>query len=221
MEDDMIQFGHGATVFSAFLVVFSNVVTLSYVRMSHDGGQRAHYVTVCKEQLKLIGSAINLYRYEHGGIMPGALIDLVPNYIGADMVICPFTREMARDTIKDRRREGVWPSYWYPPLKAREEAAKTINTIISYKDALVRRGNDTPVVICRDHREPWSLDPLLFLRRPDIIRNFNLPKPDYPVWDYPGEDVVVLRWDGRVDTTKEGGTATHSLIGTENDLLSL
>jgi hypothetical protein len=72
--------------------------------------------------------------------------------------------------------------------------------------------------MCRDHREPFSLNPFLGSTTiPQGIDPQILPK-----WDFPEEPIIVVRYGGRVDQTEKGGTRTHhTAVGTLHELETL
>jgi len=195
--------------------------------------KRDAYVLQCKAQMQEVGTALVKYRIEHSGKMPMLWGDLVPKYIDAKRLICPFTESIAPETVRAWQKEyselkpgpRYWSSHTYFQPERWDELAKLDKRglRIPYSDVMKQRGPDTPMLICRDHREPYSLDKLITLRRfskdPSAV---TAPRHPCPYWDFSEDDIVVARWDGRVDTTKKGGTLTHdTFVSTSTDLLEL
>lgn len=210
------------------LVVLSIVATVAALATPEIAkAKRDAYVLQCKAQMQEIGAAIIQYRNDHNGKMPHPwLDDLVPKYISEDKLVCPLVKHVASDTVECLKKKSAlkrWTSFFYfSPILLDNLAAKQEGRA-SFSDILKQRGSDTPMLVCRDHREPSSLDEWL------AARNAAVPPPGlpaikcpYPLWCYPEDDIVVLRWDGRVDTTKKGGTKTHrTSVGALADLLEL
>lgn len=222
------------------LVVLSMVATVAALAMPDiEKTKRDAYVLQCKGQLSEIGVALISYRDEHSGRMPVHLGDLVPKYLRADKLICPFTRHVAPETVKAWQKHwedakdkilpaykgaAIWSSYRYfaPFFIDASHRANPDSMSFTHAELLQRRGSDTPMAYCRDHREPWSLDAFLYLKglpnpppRPAITRVY-----PYPLWCFPEDPIVVLRWDGRVNTTEKGGSQLRSTnLGTSAELL--
>ncbi|MCL6474271.1 MAG: hypothetical protein K6U75_04345 [Firmicutes bacterium] len=79
---------------------------------------------------------------------------------------------------------------------------------MTFSEVMEKRGERTPVVICREHREPFYLG------------------ASYPIdrraWFFPESPVVVLRKDGSVDLSMKGGmAATGTAASTFQDAMEL
>ncbi len=227
----------GATLVEACIVlsILSSLAILAAPTIAKT--KRDAYVLQCKAQMQELGVALIKYRDDHQGKMPHDLGEIILlQQVEASKLICPFTHAVApapvsvwREFLKKRGENpnfpgcSNWSSYRYvsPALVGLQNRSAPDKTPFTHADLLSKRGTETPMLICRDHREPFSLDFFLGSTTPRP-RIGDLPNPPYPLWDYPEDDVVVLRWDGRATTTKKGGSRlTKSFVSTANDYLEL
>lgn len=222
------------------LVVLSIVATVAALALPDIAkSKRDVYVFQCKAQMQEIGVALIKYRDEHQGKIPNEIGALVPRYIEESKLVCPLTQRMAPEAVKAWQEycrkvaeppsaasfPGIdkWTSYLYvsPYWVDMHHKNNPTRTPFSHADLLRRRGNETPMLICRDHREPFSLDDFLGLPEPrPVVPSY--PKVVFPLWDYPEDDIVVLRWNGEVTTTKKGGSKLQrTFVSTSADQLEL
>ena len=183
------------------------------------------YVAMCVGRMNTIAAAIQQYRTDHKGTVPTKLGHLVPKYLSEEDLVCPYTAAIALDFVKVRQqrfkqKNWTWSSYFYFSLKGLDWLRDNRGEAQGFSDVLKERGADTPLAVCRDHREPFSLNP--FLGTGQLPPQIGLSPGDFPSWFFPDAPVVVLRWDGRVTTTKKGGARTNNTWGgTDHDLLGL
>lgn len=70
----------------------------------------------------------------------------------------------------------------------------------SYSQAVALRHGDTPSAVCFDHREPY------------IFHQYGLAGAELlAAWYHPDRPVIVLRSDGRIDTSRYGGLLVDGL----------
>lgn len=182
------------------LVVLSVIATLSALLFPMvSQSLRRSYVTSCQSQLRQIGQALKMYMADYGeDEWPCHLRLLVPGYLSEDLLICPWERTVASGAIRRFLDEhpGIarpWSSY---QLFCRAGLdAPRLGLPLTYSEVLRRRGEMTPVAICREHREPFRIGPDRF---------------PGSAWYLPREPIVVLRKDGSVHLSMKGGTWTDS-----------
>ncbi len=199
--------------------------------------KRDAYVLQCKAQMQEIGVALIKYRDEHQGKMPHHSGELVPRYLDEAKMVCPLTRHLSPTGVKawqaycDRFPESSpglpgkqrWASYYFvsPYLHDIHNSISPSTLPLSHAELLIKRGNETPMFICRDHREPFSLDYDLGVPENQKPKG-PFPRFEYPLWQYPEDDVIVLRWNGDVTTTKKGGSRLQrTFVSTMSDLIEL
>jgi len=205
------------------LAVLSIIATLMTLLLpAYAEVKRRAYVVRCMAQMNEISLAIKRYRIDHGR-PPQGWKDLVPNYLNEQQVICPFTKDMAPQEVQQQRaRQHIWSSYFWFSRVGLDDLAKRGAMPLGYTEVLRLRGDETPLVICRDHREPFSVNPFLGIPYHIIPGGGQIDPSRFPQWDFPEQPIVVLRWGGQVELTKKGGTRTHLTTGgTWQDLIEL
>ncbi len=141
----------------------------------------------------------------------------MPHYLDKKNLICPFLRIMDPDVVREREQAVLktgkeWSSYFLFPTRMLDGMRDRGQLPVGYSDVLRERGGDTPLVICRAHREPDYVAVLSGVTH-------NLAKPR---WFFPEAPVIVLRWDGRVQTTRKGGSMVDlTSMGAIQDLAEL
>lgn len=208
------------------IVVISIVFTLATLAVPNIGSvKRGVYVTTCVGQMNEIAVAIQAYRQDHGGMDPYPLETLFPRYLNKEVLVCPLTRAICGDEIQRRQAarhqsgKPPWSSYFLFARKGLDILNDRDESPIGYSDVLKKRAGDTPLVLCRDHREPFSLFNVMLSVRPDTLPDF---LKNVPTWYIPEAPIIVLRHDGRVTTTKKGGCVSDRTWGfTDYDLLEL
>ncbi|MBI3260986.1 hypothetical protein HYZ64_01270 [Candidatus Berkelbacteria bacterium] len=167
-------------------------------------------VTRCSGQLHEIGVAIRQYRNDHNGKDPWPIGALAPKYINPEQLVCPFARAMnplfvaqAQATVAKAGRPP-WSSYFMFNQQIFDQMAAQGKIAYSYSEVFEKRKVDTPLVVCRNHREDRM--------------THNLP----PSWCFPDQPVVILRFGGAVSRTRKGGELTdNSWFGEAQDLVTL
>ncbi|MEJ5251362.1 MAG: type II secretion system protein [Chthonomonadetes bacterium] len=180
------------------MVVISIIATLSallYPVVSHS--LRRTYVTSCQSQLHQIGQAIKMYQADYQSEdWPCRLSALAPQYLSESLYVCPWANRVAGGAISRLQEQwkGKWISYFVFCRRGLDDLANRDGSI-TFTEIMMERGERTPMVICREHREPFTI------------------RSNYPIvpcaWDFPEAPVVVLRKDGSVDLSMKGGTQCH------------
>lgn len=179
------------------LVSISIIATLSALLYpTVSSALRRSYVAACQTQLRQIGQAIKMYQADYQTEdWPCSVADLVPQYASKELKYCPWEARVASEEIKRLqqtfRPPDGWSSYFVFCRKALDELLAKEGEP-TFSEVMVRRGEKTPIVICREHREPFLL-------------GANYPI-DRRAWFFPEAPVVVLRKDGSVDLSMKGGT---------------
>lgn len=175
--------------------------------------RRNRYAHDCAAQLSIIGAAVQRYRAEHNGETPVPLGKLAPKYVDERGLVCPFVARVAgkyvNQVVQFHKSHGKapWTSFFAFSPRALDKLARNGDARFSYDEILQRRQGDTPLVVCRDHREALAIPS-------------GHGKP--PAWHFPEAPVIVLRWNGRVSTTTRGGSLSdRTWAGTDQDLLQL
>lgn len=196
--------------------------------------RREVYVAQCSSQLYQISAAIKQYRDEHHGKTPGHLRKLFPKYLNAEQLVCPFARAAAPEfteryiaRAREEQKEGqCWNSYFFFSQVGLDNLADRGELTEGFTEVWQRRGNDTPLVACFDHREPRSVNP--FLRLPAHVGKLRFASGktqeigSQPRWEYPDQPVLVLRYDGRVDKSWNVGLTSRGVgVGTMFELANL
>jgi len=176
--------------------------------------QKSH-VLACQAQLNEISVALRSYRGEHQGRVPEKIGELVPKYLDQKNLVCPFTQLIAPERVRQRKMiaekfKRTWSTYFLFPIRVLDGMKEKGRFEFGYSDVLKQRGEDTPLVYCREHRESYSLYPGY------------LAKKAKDAWYFPEAPIVVLRWGGKVDQTMKGGTIRdQTSMGTLQDLQDL
>jgi prepilin-type N-terminal cleavage/methylation domain-containing protein len=178
------------------LVSISIIATLSALLYpSVSSALRRSYVAACQTQLRQIGQAIKMYQADYQTEdWPCSVADLIPHYVPGDLRLCPWEARVASEEVKRLqqtfRPPGEWSSYFTFCREAMDELLAK-QGMLTFSEVMERRGERTPMVICREHREPFHLG------------------ASYPIdrhaWFFPEAPVVVLRKDGSVDLSMKGG----------------
>jgi prepilin-type N-terminal cleavage/methylation domain-containing protein len=195
------------------LVAVSIIATLSAVLYPIvSQSLRRAYVTSCQSQLRQIGQAIKMYQADYETEdWPCGVTDLEPAYMPKEITVCPWEARVAAEAIKELqitfRPPGGWSSYFTFCRQALDEVALREGHM-TFSEVMEKRGERTPVVICREHREPFHLG------------------ASYPIdrraWFFPESPIVVLRKDGSVDLSMKGGmVATGTAVSTFQDAMDL
>ena len=190
------------------LSIFATIAILAAPTVAD--AKRRIYIARCESQLQEISLAIQHYQKDHGGKLPASFGMLLPRYLDdRQVLVCPFERAHAPDMVQSRlqrasERGKTWSTYILYSQPGLDYLAARGAIELGYSEVLKRRGASTPVVICREHREPFSLNPFLGV----------VPAPreaaSYPVWDFPDEPILVLRYDGQLEKSTKGGTRIHN-----------
>lgn len=154
-------------------------------------------------RMQEIAVAIKFYRADHHEYNPWPIRRLAPDYLPANRLICPYVIRMDPETAASLLRNPVGSTFFMYSQKGLDKLKEDGKIAYGYSEVLKRRGNDTPLVICRNHREPY---PLRYKHH----------------WIRPTAPVLVLRWGLTVNKTQEGGTGgNRSFKGAEQDLNEL
>lgn len=154
----------------------------------------------CRSQLVDIGQALEKYREDHRGQDPPGLERLVPAYLPERALICPVNRSRAPAAVAEAQRImrptpfRYWSSYFYFSRIALDRLYRQGHITVGYTQVLHQRLGETPVAVCFDHREPWSLR----------LKSQATPHME-EVWYYPERPQIVLRRNLRVDAVRYGG----------------
>lgn len=195
------------------LVSISIIATLSALLYpTVSSALRRSYVTTCQSQLRQIGQAIKMYQADYQTEeWPCSVAHLTPQYVPKELLVCPWEARMAPEEIKRLqqafRPPNRWSSYFTFCREALDELLAKEGKL-TFSEVMGKRGERTPMVICREHREPFQLG------------------ANYPIgrraWFFPEAPVVVLRKDGSADLSMRGGMlATGTAISTIQDALEL
>ncbi len=203
----------GQSLPQALLVVSIVLSCALLATPSLSAWRRDRYTHDCAAQLRLIGAAVQRYRADHNGEIPFPLGKLAPKYLDEKLLVCPFVARIAGKHVKHaaefRKTHGHsgWTSYFAYSPGGLNKLARHGDARFSYDEVLQRRKGETPVVVCRDHREALAMP----------------SAPGKPrAWHFPEAPIVVLRWDGRVSVTNRGGSLSDGTwAGTDQDLLQL
>jgi prepilin-type N-terminal cleavage/methylation domain-containing protein len=217
--------GHEKAGFSLIemLVVISIVATLLALILPVMGGVRRRiYVHQCLQNLHQIGVALRIYEQDYGresamsrgDLAPPHLGDLAPSYVSPSQLVCPWVTAVAPQGVQEAHRAmqekykgrfgRYWNSYFVFYRKGLDALYRRGESPISYSQIIRMRGDNTPFIVCRNHREPAFQQP-----------GFDFSSLSAP-WDFPEQPIVVLRLGGQVDLTLKGGTVKH---GTHADTL--
>ena len=198
---------HGFTLLE-MMVVLSIVATLSallYPTISHT--LRRVYATSCQSNLRQIGQAIKMYQADYQTEdWPCRTSSLIPQYASQQIMVCPWVARVASREVNDIQKEwrNTWSSYFVFCWKGLDELALKRGET-TFTEVVEQRGERTPMVICREHRDPFL-----------VAANH----PMQPMaWCFPEAPVVVLRKDGSVDLSMRGGLGYYS--STIRDALEL
>ncbi len=198
------------------LVALSVIATLSALLYpAVSSALRRSYVTTCQSQLKQAGQALKMYQADYQTEdWPCGLDKLFPNYISSrQILVCPWVKRMEPDMVDEYQKEfypRAWTSYFLFCRTFLDTIAQREGRI-TFTEIMQMRGERTPVVICRDHREPSA-----------PIRGRCLPPTTKCPWLFPEMPVVVLRKDGSVDLSMGGGTvALFQVRSTLEDAMRL
>lgn len=201
------------------LVVISIIVSLSLIGMSGYQSYRLGLQEAeCRLQLQEIGNAWEKYQEDHAGQDPPSLTRLVPKYLDAKYLVCPYTRTRApaavqrAEELKSRTVFKHFCSYFAFSRRGLDRLRDEAPPYLGYSDVLRMRGGDTPVAACYDHREPFSL------------HQYRMLSPEFAVsWSLPERPILVLRRSGRVDPSRYGGLRTdwRGMVDTMADLQNL
>ncbi len=210
------RINHGASVVEV-LVVLVIIATLSAMMIPEIKavGQRVQ-VLACQAQLGEFALAIRSYRNEHQGRVPGKIDELVPRYLDAKSLVCPFTQLMAPVLVQQKKmiaekHKKKWSTYLLFAIRLLDGMKEKGVFEFGYADILKQRGDDTPLIYCREHRESFRLFP-----------GFLNAKQSRDAWYFPEAPIVVLRWGGKVEHTMKGGALSdHTSRGTLQDLHDL
>lgn len=189
-------------VLSVFVVLAA--ASLPTVRAAR---RNASELVPCEIQLTEIGAAIKKYQLEHQGRLPWPIGRLVSeDHLGNEqMLVCPVLRKRLPGLVAKERaafaaaRKPPWSSYFMFSQRHLDRMKDRGRIAFGYGEVLRRRGGDTPLVICHEHR-----DHVEFRRSPG--------QPDEQVvyWDDPEQPLLVLRFDGRVTRQNKPGSRVHS-----------
>lgn len=189
------------------LVVLSIVSTVAVIAVPTYSNVRQNlYQVECRVQLMEVGQGLERYRSDNGGQDPNMLAELAPKYLAPEKLVCPYVRARAPEIVaklqegwRDSRWPGVhsWASYYFYRRRALDELASKQQFPFSYTQILRSRRGATPVVICLDHREPFTLyfGPGTGTGRRELLAS----------WYYPERPVILLRQSGEPDTGRFGG----------------
>lgn len=194
-----------ALVVLAIIASLAAIVTPAYV-----SARNKTYVTRCVANLHEIGVAIERYKLDHQGALPWPLGELeTKGYLDREALICPFVQAIAPDlALRLRNAKRNRSSYFLYSQKGLDRLRQQGKIAFGFSEVLERRGGDTPVVVCRNHREC-----AIRTSREELKK---------PRWYIPEAPVIILRWNGTVTTTLKGGSfADHSWSGNEQDLTTL
>jgi type II secretory pathway pseudopilin PulG len=219
---------HGLSLIQTIVVLAIIATVGSLTVPSIARAKRETRVLQCVGQMNEIAVALQKYRDDHQGRPPIMLYELVPKYLGSEKLICPFVRQMAPEASARmeqgfKQRGKSWCTYFYFSQSLLDNHAQRGINALGFSDVLKQRGGDTPVVMCPDHREPRSINPLLGVSHPiSGPGGQSLDPASYPRWDLPEEPVIVLRHDGRVQESHRGGMRSHfTAISTIHELETL
>jgi type II secretory pathway pseudopilin PulG len=154
----------------------------------------------CRTQLWEIGAALARYRDDHNGQDPPVLPSLVPDYIAAAKLICPITqrrapRQVARmQQVMQATPARHWATYFLFRRRGIDDLYTKGKIPFGYSQILAERRGATPVVVCFDHAQPWSLAQK-GLADADMLQS----------WYRPERGNMVLRRSGRVEVSRYGG----------------
>jgi prepilin-type N-terminal cleavage/methylation domain-containing protein len=184
------------------MIVIAIVSSLAVIGCSAYGDLRLSlYETECRQQLSDMNTALAHYREEHRGQDPPNLTVLVPDYLPARALVCPLVRARAAQVIADLEANATsgpypihWTSYGFYQRKGLDDLARRGELPFGYSHVLSLRGGDTPVIICQDHRQPYSLFNA-HRAGPGLLRS----------WYHPERSNLVLRSNGRIDRSRYGG----------------
>ena len=194
------------------LVVISIIATLmAFLFPLISGIRRNVYAYRCMNNLRQIGLALRMYENDYGRL-PSTIECAVPLYSRApsDILVCPWVRLNVPSEIlrkwEERAKEHKgchWSSYFYFHQESLDYLYLQGHAHISYSQILQIRGDATPIVYCREHREPFI--------------TMGIP---YANWFFPEAPIVLLRRNGSVELSFKGGTKRTG-ISTFIDALTL
>lgn len=202
------------------MIVLSVVAVIAAVLVPTVRLTRQHVSELlpCEHQLTEIGTAIKKYQVDHQGHLPWSLGRLViDGYLpNKQLLICPVLRSRLPKLVKVKqsaaaRRQPPWSSYFLfsPQQLDRMKARGKIS--YGYTEVLKRRGGDTPLAICHEHRDHVG------------FRRSGPGQPDEQVvyWDFPEEPLLILRFNGRVSRQSKPGSRAHAdtLFGSQQLLV--
>lgn len=180
----------------AALSIIATLSALLYPVVSHS--LRRAYVTSCQSQLRQIGVGIKMYQADYEiEDWPCHISRLIPQYVSSQVIVCPWVERAASREVGELRKSwnNSWASYFVFCRQGLDEIALRRGEI-TFSEIMEQRGERTPMVICREHRDPFVLAA-------------NHPMP-LMAWCFPEAPVVVLRKDGSVDLSMKGGLGFYA-----------
>lgn len=181
------------------MVVLSIIATLSALLYpTVSSALRRSYVTSCQNNLRQIGQAIGMYQADYETEdWPCSMRGLIPQYASPRIQVCPWVARAASREVSNLQNSwnNTWSSYFvFCRAGLDEHTLKRGET--TFSEIMEQRGERTPMVICREHRDPFVLAS-------------NHPMPPM-AWCFPEAPVVVLRKDGSVDLSMKGGLGFYA-----------
>lgn len=200
----------GATIGEAVVVLSIFSILYAYAATGYLTTKRRGYVVQCQSQLQEIGFATVQYRLKHNGRNPWPIgVIATEGYINEHTLVCPGVKSMAytqvvkAQTYVKSKNRPPWSSYFMYSQRGLDLLAQQGRAAFSYSEIFEKRKGETPLVVCRNHRE-------------DQIFHGS------PHWYFPEDPLLILRFDGNVSTTRQGGAKTdHTWSGNEQDLVTL
>jgi len=195
-------------------IVLAIVGTLLAIGLPAVGDlRRALLEAECRAQLYRVADAVMKYREEHRGQDPPGIGHLAPDYLRPEELVCPVVRGFAPEFVAERQRRWtargwVWSSYFWYSARGMDDLYRRGVLPLGYSQVLQRRGGETPIAVCHDHRQPWTM-------------HGEASTALLQSWYYPERFDLVLRRSGRVSGSRYGGLIADGVImDTLADLLN-